>query len=141
MCESAEFRERIVKLKREFGSFYKLSKRCGIPEATLRKWAEGPSEPNRTKLVAVARGAGVSVEWLAVGGDSHEEVKRTQAGCAGPNPITAPVLYRLGVLLDDYLSHDCDRETVADELSSALDALSWYRDKAQLPRKPGGGDA
>lgn len=141
MCESAEFRERLVNLARNHGGFDKLSRLCGLKESTVRKWAAGPSEPNRSRLVSLARGAGVSVEWLAVGGGAQEEVKPLPAVQAGVNPIAAEVLRRLGGMLDDYLSHECDRETVVDKFNAALDALSWFREKAPMQRKPGGGDA
>lgn len=49
--------------------------RSGVSRPLLRQYLTG-SEPGMTKLVAIARAAGVSVEWLATG----EGPMRPQAG-------------------------------------------------------------
>jgi hypothetical protein len=101
--------------------------------------------PTRESLVAIAETTGVDLNWLCAGGDvttlPPKPALKPASGPAESNPIIAQVLIRLGDLLDDYLSHDCDRETVVDEFNAALDALSWFREKAPMQRKPGGGDA
>jgi transcriptional regulator with XRE-family HTH domain len=61
------FRERMKVLADRFGGVSKFARAAGLGESTVRKWTEGPSEPNRSKLVLLAQTAGVSVEWLATG--------------------------------------------------------------------------
>ena len=66
------FRSRLKSLVGEHGSIAALARLCGIGESTLRKWVDGPSEPNRARLVSIARGAGVSLVWLATGEGPRE---------------------------------------------------------------------
>jgi len=63
--DNAAFRQRLAVAARRVGSYYELAKRAGIEEETLRKYRVRASEPSRPILVALARGAGVSVGWLA----------------------------------------------------------------------------
>ena len=63
--DGAAFRQRLAAAARRVGSYYELAKRAGIQEETLRKYRVRGSEPTRPILVALARGAGVSVGWLA----------------------------------------------------------------------------
>ncbi len=51
-----------------------LARQVGIKDSTLRKWVDGPSEPNRSKLVQIANQAGVSLARLA-------GVRGENAGC------------------------------------------------------------
>ena len=61
------FRERLAKVAKKVGSYYRLAKRAGVQEETLRKIRVRGSEPSRPILAALARGGGVSVDWLATG--------------------------------------------------------------------------
>lgn len=44
-----------------------FAKRTNLSETAVRKYVNGESTPNVERLVAIAEGAGVSVEWLATG--------------------------------------------------------------------------
>ena len=44
-----------------------FANRSGISEGVLRKYLSGPSLPGLDKLVAIAKTAGVNIEWLATG--------------------------------------------------------------------------
>lgn len=49
------------------GSGERLSQISAIPRRTLESYLSGQSEPNVSRLVALAEAVGVSVEWLATG--------------------------------------------------------------------------
>ncbi len=44
-----------------------FARECGFSDTVLRQYLNGQSEPTRPALLAIARTANVSVEWLAVG--------------------------------------------------------------------------
>lgn len=71
-CAADGFRKRLEILATEHGSIEALARACGMKGSTLRKWIDGPSEPNRARLVAIAQGARVSLAWLATGEGPRE---------------------------------------------------------------------
>lgn len=73
------FRKRLNALATEHGSIEALARACGMKGSTLRKWIDGPSEPNRARLVAIAQGAKVSVAWLATGEGPREPASSSVA--------------------------------------------------------------
>ena len=44
-----------------------LARETGISEGVLRKYLSNDSDPSRTRLIALAKAADVSLEWLATG--------------------------------------------------------------------------
>lgn len=64
---SATFSERMNVLVDRIGSPEELAKRSQLSRRVIDKYRSGESEPNRPRLVAMARSGGVSVEWLASG--------------------------------------------------------------------------
>jgi transcriptional regulator with XRE-family HTH domain len=63
------FAERFARLVKEFGSRYRLAKASGISESTLQQYAQESADlpPRADILIALARAANVSIEWLATG--------------------------------------------------------------------------
>lgn len=61
------FQARMQELIRQVGSVAEVSRKCGIPESTIKKWADGISDPSRRRSLALARGTGVSLLWLLGG--------------------------------------------------------------------------
>ncbi len=61
------FAQRLHALATHRGGQATLSAASGIPKTTLAKYVSGESEPNVSRLIALARAGGVSVEWLACG--------------------------------------------------------------------------
>lgn len=61
------FPERVVSLIGKVGSVAEVSRKCGIPASTIKKWADGISDPARGRCVALARGTGASLMWLVAG--------------------------------------------------------------------------
>jgi phage repressor protein C with HTH and peptisase S24 domain len=58
-----------VRLKQAVGdkSIRGFARDCGFSDTVLRQYLNGQSEPTRPALLAIARTAQVSVEWLATG--------------------------------------------------------------------------
>jgi transcriptional regulator with XRE-family HTH domain len=75
------FRLRLVSLIGK-GTVSAFARQCGITDSLMRKYLEG-GEPGLTKLVAIANGANVSIEWLATGHESSPEY--TTAGIEAPD--------------------------------------------------------
>lgn len=61
-----EFKDRL-KIAINGESINSFASNCGLPESLLRKYLSGPTLPGTDKLIAIARTAGVSTEWLATG--------------------------------------------------------------------------
>ncbi|MDT0496484.1 helix-turn-helix transcriptional regulator [Algiphilus sp. W345] len=66
------FAKRVQEVIEDSGGIGALARKSGIPERTIRKWADGVSDPSRQRLVKLAKAAPVNVAWLATG----EEPKR-----------------------------------------------------------------
>lgn len=66
---SAPFQERLKWLIEHHtgGSMGAFAKLASLPDTTVRRYALGETEPNRTNLARLASAAGVSVGWLANG--------------------------------------------------------------------------
>jgi lambda repressor-like predicted transcriptional regulator len=64
---SDAFQTRIRALIKAVGSVAEVSRKCGIPESTVKKWADGISDPSRERCVALALGTGASVLWIVTG--------------------------------------------------------------------------
>ncbi|MGP1385715.1 MAG: XRE family transcriptional regulator [Thainema sp.] len=58
-----------ARLKKAIGdqSIRGFARNCGFSDTVLRQYLSGQSEPTRPALLAIARTANVSVEWLAAG--------------------------------------------------------------------------
>ncbi len=64
---TSDFRFRLQQLLRRFGSVAELSRQVGISDNAIYKWMAGRGQPSVVNLVALARAARVSIEWLATG--------------------------------------------------------------------------
>jgi phage repressor protein C with HTH and peptisase S24 domain len=58
---------RLELLMRQFGSVAELARAIGVSDNAIYKWLAGRGQPSLASVVAIARVAGVSVEWLATG--------------------------------------------------------------------------
>lgn len=58
-----------IRLKQALGdqSIRGFARECGFSDTVLRQYLNGQSEPTRPALLAIARTANVSLEWLAAG--------------------------------------------------------------------------
>jgi phage repressor protein C with HTH and peptisase S24 domain len=65
--ESSGFQSRLKKVVESFGSNSALARSIGSSETAIRKWVNGISEPKQSSIVAIARTANISLEWLMTG--------------------------------------------------------------------------
>ncbi len=63
----AAFRSRLTQVIQSFGSVVTLATAVGVSDNAIYKWLAGRGQPSVANLVALARAARVSVEWLATG--------------------------------------------------------------------------
>lgn len=76
LAESDDFPGR---LKEALGekSIRGFARECGFSDTVLRQYLNGQSEPTRPALLAIARTAGVNLEWLATGKVTSQETVAT----------------------------------------------------------------
>jgi phage repressor protein C with HTH and peptisase S24 domain len=72
----SEFRARLIQVMERFGSVVALANAVGVSDNAIYKWLAGRGQPSMANLVAVARAARVSIEWLATGID-HKQSRDT----------------------------------------------------------------
>ncbi len=65
-----DFTTRLELIMRQFGSVAELARAIGVSDNAIYKWLAGRGQPSLPSVVAIARAAGVSVEWLATGRES-----------------------------------------------------------------------
>lgn len=76
-----------------------FSRRCGMPEATIRSYLDG-KKPVYDKLARIADAAGVSLEWLATGrGPMRREASKPAPDQAFEAVPYARRLEKIGILL------------------------------------------
>jgi transcriptional regulator with XRE-family HTH domain len=61
------FKERIKKIIALVGSAEKIAYISGMSARVIGQYLSGKTDPTRRKLIAMAKAAGVNVEWLATG--------------------------------------------------------------------------
>lgn len=66
----AAFRNRLTQVIHSYGSVVELAAAVGVSDNAIYKWLAGRGQPSVGNLVALARAARVSVEWLATGAES-----------------------------------------------------------------------
>lgn len=73
--KEAEASDFAFRVREAIGSKSKtaLAKTVNVSRSALYEWAEGKSRPSLQKTVALAKAAGVSVEWLATGEGAMEK--------------------------------------------------------------------
>ena len=68
----AAFRSRLTQVIQSFGSVVALATAVGVSDNAIYKWLAGRGQPSVANLVALARAARVSVEWLATGAEAAQ---------------------------------------------------------------------
>jgi phage repressor protein C with HTH and peptisase S24 domain len=71
----AELRARLTQVIESFGSVVMVAKAVGVSDNAIYKWLAGRGQPSVTNLVALARAARVSIEWLATGEESKQSAQ------------------------------------------------------------------
>jgi phage repressor protein C with HTH and peptisase S24 domain len=67
-----DFSARLELIMRQFGSVADLARAVGVSDNAIYKWLARRGQPSLPSVVAIARVAGVSVEWLATGHEAPE---------------------------------------------------------------------
>jgi transcriptional regulator with XRE-family HTH domain len=78
------FGERVEIAIEMAGGTTKMAEMAGVSTSVLSKWRRGESDPSRSRLVKMARAAGVSVEWLATGEGGPDQ------GATAPTELGKP---------------------------------------------------
>ncbi|MBW7863066.1 MAG: helix-turn-helix domain-containing protein [Candidatus Hydrogenedens sp.] len=103
-----------------------FAKRCGVPESNIRTYLQG-KRPRVDRLVLIADGAGVSLEWLATGrGDKFGEA-----------PVLGSLQGRGNVLLKAIggLEDEAEKAALLDEFQARVQKEKQFSDmKRQLGR-------
>ncbi|WOD39862.1 LexA family transcriptional regulator [Nodosilinea sp. E11] len=73
LTDSNDFPQRLKQAVGE-NSIRGFARSCGFSDTVLRQYLNGQSEPTRPALLAIARTANVSVEWLAGGQPGHNSL-------------------------------------------------------------------
>ena len=76
----AAFRSRLTQVIQSFGSVVALATAVGVSDNAIYKWLAGRGQPSVANLVALARAARVSVEWLATGEEISQAAQAVDAG-------------------------------------------------------------
>ncbi len=63
----ADLQTRLIHILKTFTSVAELAGRIGVSDNAIYKWLSGRGQPSVANLVALAKAAEVSVEWLATG--------------------------------------------------------------------------
>ena len=71
----AGLRARLTQVIESFGSVVAVAKAVGVSDNAIYKWLAGRGQPSVTNLVALARAARVSIEWLATGEESKQSAQ------------------------------------------------------------------
>jgi phage repressor protein C with HTH and peptisase S24 domain len=80
--DAGAFAARLGEVVAREKSLSAFARKVGISSTALRKWLDGTSQPSRQRLIAAARAAGVSVEWLATG-DGPGGGRKNRAAATG----------------------------------------------------------
>lgn len=136
----AAFLARLRELAEDAGGVSAMARAAGFGESTLRKWLEGGSEPNRSRLVQLAHGAGVSVGWLAagVGPKTPESSGRIEEPIARYRTADMRALYDVMAAAQrcEAVSNRDDEVALAEIMLAAIDGANGLRKSAatMLPR-------
>lgn len=71
----SQLRARLTQVIESFGSVVMVAKAVGVSDNAIYKWLAGRGQPSVTNLVALARAARVSIEWLATGEESKQSAQ------------------------------------------------------------------
>jgi phage repressor protein C with HTH and peptisase S24 domain len=71
----AQFRSRLTQVIQSFESVVAAAQAVGVSDNAIYKWLAGRGQPSVSNLVALARAARVSIEWLATGEESRQSAQ------------------------------------------------------------------
>lgn len=86
----AAFRNRLTQVIHSYGSVVALAAAVGVSDNAIYKWLAGRGQPSVGNLVALARAARVSVEWLATGAEAAQSASAAARTVQGSDYIFMP---------------------------------------------------
>lgn len=89
-CADPRFLERMNALIERCGGAGELARKAGLSRRVIDKYRRGESDPSRSRLVAMAAAAGVSVEWLAAGLGPADGTIVPMPPASGPPGVVDP---------------------------------------------------
>jgi len=104
-----------------------MERRAGLKKQSLKTYLKG-HEPPRQVLIAIARAASVSIEWLASG-----EEQRTAALAPGIDKHQLAISVKEVLEVLDAEDRETNAETVAEIVVDYY--IEWERDGRQPSRK------
>lgn len=97
------FQSRMNILISQAGGPSSLAQKSGLSRRVIDKYRSGESDPSRTRLVALARAGGVTIEWLATGnGSMAPDAPPLQS--AQPPPVDEKMLELAITAVDRHLA-------------------------------------
>lgn len=99
--------ERIRECAGIVGSGDALAEQSGIPRRTLENYLSGKSEPKASALLAIAKSAGRSLDWLIAGDDPLDRSGAIAPSTTPPSAAPAKVTPATGQTLDGELLGLC----------------------------------
>lgn len=127
MQKDDNFISRLRKCAEIVGSANALSRAAGVSQSGLSRYFEG-GEPSRPILIAIAKAAGVSLDWLATGEGSMTRQEVTSTPVASPQPASLMDEFVLVPRYDVRVSAGggclVDRESVLDHYAFRRDWLT-----------------
>ena len=76
----AGFKSRLDQVIRQFNSVAELARAVSVSDNAIYKWMSGRGQPSVANLVALAKAARVSLEWLATGHETAEVKHNARSG-------------------------------------------------------------
>jgi phage repressor protein C with HTH and peptisase S24 domain len=122
----AGFRDRLNQVLPKFGSVAELARSVGVSDNAIYKWLAGRGQPSVANLVALARAAHVSLEWLATGQEPPPDGRATSRASEHGDYLFVP---RYGARLTSSKGAAISSEQIIDYLAFRID---WVRDRLRV---------
>ncbi|MEW5911973.1 MAG: helix-turn-helix transcriptional regulator [Thermodesulfobacteriota bacterium] len=124
------FVDRLRIIAEPMGGPYALIKKAGFSPGATHKWLSGKSEPGLYKIVAVAKVAGVRLEWLATGQGPMRDTENEDLSPSPSDAISIP-FYDLQTLT----GHGEGKGELSAPPKHLAFQFAWLKDKTGLNPK------
>lgn len=103
------------------GGITKASQKTGLSTSVLSQYSNGKSEPSRTRLISIAKGAGCSLAWLAMGEEDRIDPQLHMLPCykaklePGNKPAKNRLIKHANIpITDTFLKNELSKDYVDD---------------------------
>lgn len=122
--EQASFADRMNEIVGPGRNAAAFGRKAGLSGAVILKYLDGRSDPSRARLIKIAEGAGVCVEWLATGQGPKYEADREAEAVRNEDQRGLDAIESMGAEPNGYL----DPEAVLAEAEFVIRAFDSFRD-------------